>query len=446
MTNKLTNYLLNQLKIEDVHTIEVAKKSFSSIIVKAFGMIIGFAVSIYVARNIGAEGVGVLALSNKIIQLLITLGLLGMTQIIIKEVAIAYNKNNFQHVKNVMNTAYWISGSITFVISIILILISPWLANVVFDEPRLKYPLIVFAIVLLPQVMSRIFSSGLIGYKKIWQSNLVQNTLSVFVTAIVLLFLWVLNFKLNVNNVALSYALGRITVTLIVGIYWLSLNKYDYKAEWIGKRIIKTSLPLFLVAVSGVIINQFDVLILGLVGGSEEVGLYSVASRLSLLTIIFLQVANSSISPKIAALYSENKKKELELMIQKTTKILAFLGLVPLVIFILFGSNILYIWGSGFDKAYFILLILSIGQFINTASGSVGKILIMSGNEVLESKITIFFASWGIIQSLIMGCIFGIYGVAISQAINISAINIVKAFYIYKKLKIDIFGFSNYNN
>ena len=44
----------------DVHTLEVVKKSISSIIVKLLGVIIVIGLSVFLARTIGAEGLGLI--------------------------------------------------------------------------------------------------------------------------------------------------------------------------------------------------------------------------------------------------------------------------------------------------------------------------------------------------------------------------------------------------
>ena len=100
------------------------------------------------------KGLGIINLSNRIIKILLVVGLLGMRQVIIKEVAIAHNKKDLTHIGNVMHTAVLLNGGITLLLTVIFILLSPWLANEVFNEPKLTYPLIAFLIVITPQIFS----------------------------------------------------------------------------------------------------------------------------------------------------------------------------------------------------------------------------------------------------------------------------------------------------
>jgi O-antigen/teichoic acid export membrane protein len=218
MLKKITSKL-------DIHSLEVVKKSLSSIVVKALGVVFGLGLSIFLGRTIGAEGLGIINLSSRIVSIMILLGLFGMSKVIIKEVAIAHNKKDLDHIANVMHSAYWLNGLIIISLSILLILASPWLANSFFEEPKLTYPLIIAFVVMTPQVFSRIFSSGLIGLGKIWQSNLVDQALSVCLTSVLVCITWLFVQELSVNMVATCYAIGRVGVTISVGLYWKKIYK-----------------------------------------------------------------------------------------------------------------------------------------------------------------------------------------------------------------------------
>ncbi|UBM62464.1 oligosaccharide flippase family protein [Candidatus Sulfidibacterium hydrothermale] len=427
---KKSKYLLKKL---DIHTSEVLRKSFTSTIIKIVGMIAGLTVSIFLGRTIGAEGIGIINLSNRIINILIIISLLGMRQVIIKEVAIAHNHKNWKHIGDVMYSSYFLNGIIAIVLSLLLILLAPWIAAKIFNKPQLTYPLIIFLIVLTPQVFSRIFSAGLIGFRKIWQSILVDQTLSITITGILLLLFWLLKFKINIITVAIVYAIGRLVVTLTIGLYWNKVCECNKKKRLIVRKLTKTSIPLFFVAITGVIQNNGDILILGYFGSVKEVGLFSVAARLALMTSFILQITNAAVAPKIAALYEKNKIKELEKMIQQTTKGLFIIGLLPLLIFLLFGRNILSLWGKEFEDAYAILIILGIAQFINIASGAVGLILVMTGNEIIRSKISYFTLALNILLLFILTKFYGVYGAAIATAFTITILNVINIVFVRKK-------------
>lgn len=404
-------------------------------------MIIGLMVSVFIGRTIGADGLGIINLANRIVNILIIIGLLGIQQVIIKEVAIARDKRDFIHIGNVMYTAYWINGGFTLVISVILILLTPLMANHVFNEPRLTYPLMIALVAMTPQVFSRVFSAGLVGYRKIWQSNLVEQTLSIVVTGITLIIFWLIKGNITVNLVATCYAIGRVVVTFSVGMYWRSLYHHRAKRQFIAKKLMKISLPLLMVTATGIIMANFDVIILGGFTSSDEVGLYAVAARIALLTSFFLQISNAAISPKFAALFQSGKIDEMEKMAQQVTKGLGFIGFVPFIISVIAGKYILSIWGGEFTEAYFILIILSFGQFINIGTGSVGTLLAMTGHEKILFSISLTFLLISIGLSFLLTHYYKSLGLAIAVSFTIIAINIVRMLMVKKYLGINIVTF-----
>lgn len=430
----MIKFFRNKFSLLDIHTTEVIVKSASSTLVKIGGMIIGLGVSIFLGRTLGADGLGIINLSNQTATLVIAFCLLGMRQVVIKEVAIGHNRKNWQHIGNVMYSAYWINGIITLLVSVVLILLAPWLSENVFNDSRLTIPLSIAFAVLTPQVFSRIFSSGLIGFHKIWQSNLADQTLSFGVIGVILLFMWIINYEITIITAAIVYAIGRIAVMITLGLYWKSLTRYKGKNKYIGNILLKTALPLLLVTSTAVIASNASTIILGWLVDTKQVGLYTVAARIALLTSFFLQVSNASISPKIAEMYAAGKSREMEKMIQQVTKGLGLIGLFSFLLFVVFGKFILGLWGSEFIEAYWILIILSAGQIVNIATGASGLTLIMCGFEKTQSRISIFSVLLNIPLNIVLIYLYGAMGAALATAISLASENVLKVIYAYKKV------------
>ena len=425
----MTSNILNKIKSLDKHTIEVFKKSFSAAVIKVIGMFLGLAVSVYLGRVLGPEGLGIINLSTRIINIVLAIVFLGMNQVIIKEVAISYSKNDNEHIGNVMKSSYWLNGLFSLIISVFLILLSPTIAEKVFNKPDLTYPLIIALLVLTPQLFTMVFSAALVGYKKIWQSNLFTQTLSIGICALNLLLLYALNKEITINIVAACYAIGRVFATVFSGFYWNSLFVNKNNSRLIINKLLKTSLPLFIVSLSSIIATKFDIIVLGLFEDSKAVGLYSVASMIAFITSFFLIVSNSALAPKIATLFKDNRIKELEKMVQTITKGLTIIAGTQLLVVILFGKYILNIWGYEFIDAYWALVILSFGQFINISTGAAGLILVMTNNEKIQTKISITTVIIAACMWIILIPTFGIIGAATATSFIVIYENLLRVFY-----------------
>ncbi|HET8573278.1 MAG TPA: flippase [Edaphocola sp.] len=428
-----------QLKKLDVHTLEVVKKSGSATIVKMLGMIAGLLVSVALGRILGADGLGIINLSNQIVTIVLVFCMLGTSQVIIKEIAIARNKEKFLRINDIINSAYILNGLVTVFVSVVLILLAPWIANHFFHNEKMIYPLIVFFIVLTPQIFSRIYSAGLVGYQKIWQSNLVDQTMSISITGVLLLIFYLLNYPITVNLVAVLYAIGRVSVTIFVGIYWQKLKpekKDNGKRELAIQSLLKTGMPLLLVSAALILSGSIDSIMLGWLRNSKEVGIYTVSFRIATLTIFFLQVTTAAISPKIASLYEAGQIGELRKMVQQVTSILTIIGVLSVVLFIFAGKYILSLWGDEFKVGFSALIILSVGQFFNIASGPVGNILAMTNHEKVLRNITVITLLINVVLNFVLIKMYGIIGASIATTFS-TFMNMALCYY-YVKLKLNI--------
>ena len=445
----MISFIRNKISRIDFHTLEVIKNASASTLVKVVGMLAAIFVSIVLGRTLGVEGLGIIGLANRIANLLLVVALLGMPKVLIKEIAIAHNNKNWQHIGNCIRTSYKLNGGISLLVVALFLLLTPFLTQNVFHTPQLTIPLSIAIVMIVPMVFSRIYSSGLIGYRKIWQSNLVEQTLSILVVGILLLVFIQLEIKITLINVAIMYAIGRIIVTLTVGIYWQTIYSSPKKKKMLTSQLLKTAIPLFFVSTSSVVLASSDVIMLGWLSNSKEVGLFTVAARIALLTSFFLQVTNSAVAPKIATLYHKKNIDELEKMIQKVTGGLFFIGIITFFILVFAGKWILGIWGNEFKEAYWILVILGFGQLINLSTGAVGLILIMTGHEKTQSYLSMIFIPLNLFLNFLFISLWGSLGAAIATAITVSGINLVRTILVKQKTGILVFPrlfFNSRNN
>ena len=340
ISQSLKKRMFNLKSFLDPHTLEVLKKSVSSMLVKIAGMVVGLIISIFIGRMLGPEGLGIINLSNKIAELLIVLTMFGFNNVIIKNVAIAHNNDN-KKIASTIYTATIFNGILAFIVAGIGYYSASFLSVNVFNEPSLKIPLTLAILAIVPQTYSRIFASGLNGFGKIWQSNLVNEALSAWVVGLGILCLIFFKIEITLINVALLYAIGRFIVFSSITFYWKSIFKYKVKKEFLLKPMIKMAFPLLLVAGTSIIASNSDVLMLGWLSNSKEVGIYTVAARLALLVSLFLQISNSAISPKLASMYANKNLNEMKVLVNRVTTGLLIIAIVFLAVFVFSGEFML---------------------------------------------------------------------------------------------------------
>nr|WP_319569936.1 oligosaccharide flippase family protein [uncultured Draconibacterium sp.] len=420
----------------DIHTLEVLKKSSITSIVRGSGMMLNMVISIVLGRLLGPEGLGIINLSNQLAIVLLMIIMLGFPTAILKEVAIAHSRKNWDHVQSVIKTSFKINYSFAFIIVSSALLLIPFFVANIFEEPRLKTPLTIAITATLFQVASRIFAAGINGYGKIWQSSLVDQTLSLLVVFTGIGILYLLNLPVTIISIAWLYAIARAVVALTIGIYWRKIRPPSQQSNFIPKQLLKVALPLLFVQATNTIASSIDTVMIGTFLDAEAVGLYSVAIRIAFVSSFFLQVTSSVIGPKIASMYANNQIKELAQTITKVTTGLFSIALIFLIGIIIGGNQILNLWGLEFKNAYWPLIILTVGQFVAISSGATGSILSLCGQERSFGKLTLSSAIINVVLNIILIKLWGIAGAALATATTKIIINIVGIMLVKKRVGI----------
>jgi O-antigen/teichoic acid export membrane protein len=431
--NKLKKFLTKKANLDD-QTLEVLEKAFSSVIVKVIGMATSLFVSVFLAKNLGAKGLGVINISSTIINVILVITMFGFKDVIVKNIAIANDNGDKKKIRDTLRTATVFNGSISTILTLIILLLVPFLSLKVFEEPELEIPLYIAVAMVVPQTFSRVYAAALNGFKKIWQSSLVDEVLSVIIVGIGLQVLLVLNIEINLVNVAILYGIGRIIVTSSIVIYFKSIFKDKENRELVLKPMLKMGFPLLLAAGSYTIISSADKLMLGWIADARQVGLYSVAMRLVFLPKFFLLASNMAISPNIASLFSENRLKELQALIKKVSLALFLVASFFLLLYGFLGGQILGIWGEEFKEVYAVLLVLFFGQFINISTGCVGQSLVMCGYEKIYGYISLVAMVLNVVLNFILITYCGIMGAAIATTIVIVIESITRLWVLNKKI------------
>lgn len=200
--------------------------------------------------------------------------------------------------------------------------------------------------------------------------------------------------------------------------------------------------PLLLVSSTSIIASNADTIMIGWLTNVENVGLYSVAARIALLTSFILQVTNSAISPRLAYMFADNKLEEAQQMVKQVSIGLSIVATLFLLLVIVLGKPALSIWGVEFIIAYFPLLILCIGQYVNISTGCAGLLLVMCDQEKLLGKISLVSLLFNLCLNIVLIKYYGIVGAATATAIALAGENIVKVIMAKRKTGILSMPFS----
>ena len=177
-------------------------------------------------------------------------------------------------------------------------------------------------------------------------------------------------------------------------------------------------------------------LIIGLFLSTDQVAFYYTGFILANLTSFLITMANNLVSNKISILYADNQFKSILSLNLNVVKFLFSFSLLVLIIYIFFGEFILSFWGDEYVKySYLVLIILTIGELINSIGGSTGLIISICDLEKKGFYITIIGALLNILLQFILIQRYGLIGAALATSISVISYNTMKYYIVLKKLK-----------
>lgn len=415
---------------------EIFKGSLLVFITKVGATVIGLITSVIVARWYGAEVVGVVALISSYLSIIALPAILGTDTSVLRLIPEQITKYSHLSAFNLYKKTRYLVIVLSLIIGIILALFSSFIAEGVFKAPELTYFFMAASILLVFRSLQQFSNQGLRAVNKINAFAFIQVLMPV--TNLILLVILTYYFYDLYNPVYIQFFLfvfiAIIGLVIINKAFKEKIEEQDITENVSYKTILGISFPMFLTSSMLVIIGQLATIMIGMFRSAEDVGYYAIALRISTLTTFVLMAINTVVAPKFSALFNEGKIDDLFYVARKSTKLI-FWSVLPLIlIFVFFGKwIIMMLYGPDFEVSYYLLLILSIGLFINAISGSVGYFMNMCGFEK-QFRNTMLIS---LVASLLLNLLFipslGVYGAAIVTTIIQVLWNLALTFFIYNK-------------
>lgn len=408
------------------------KKGGRAFGVRVIGAVAAFGVNIYLARLLGADGFGLFSLSITVISILAVFNKFGLDSIALREIAKDRDAASNGHARAVFSPIARLILPSSIILSVIIILFSPWISEVAFNKPQLSSVLSSMAPILVYLTFGYLLCEGMKAIHHTEAGIFFQTTL-LPIGFISIAFCFQQDYVEEPGNAALIYSITALLVLTLSNHHWRKITsafKVGIDSSW--KSILRKGFPLLLISSGGLLMAWTDVIILGIFESEASIGIYTAASKVALVTSLLLVSINAIVAPKFSHLYSTGKLDILEKLAKQTTRLVTFLIIVPTAIFLVYPETILSIFGPGFVKGDNVLMILTLGQFVNVACGSVGYMLVMTNNEFTMRNIILGAALVNVALSLVLVATMGMVGVAISTAVSIALWNILALLFVRK--------------
>lgn len=415
---------------------------FRAFSVKVGGVGLNFLFSLMLARMLGAKGSGVYFLGVTIVNITATLARLGFDNAALKYAAVAFDDRDRSSMASLYRqSAGWLLAS-----SLLLVLLlwfwGPYLPLGGSSEESFRAILPTMLIAVFPMtfllVQGEFFKAiGQPGTATFVQTGAVPSVL-------VLGALWLFwTGEATTESFALLFAVACITGLVVASLYWLRC----YPGTWLTpghfdtRTIFRTGLPLLMVASMNMIMGWTDIVVLGIWSDAKTVGIYSIATRTATLTSLILLAVNSVTAPRFATLHASGRLAELDRLARRSAAAMTLAALPVVLTLVFFPDWILHFFGYDFTEGANFLRLLSLGQFVNVAVGSVGYLLMMTGHERVMRNIVAVSAVLNLVGNLLLVPHFGGIGAACSTAGALALLNLTAFYFVLKKLNVNTLSY-----
>jgi O-antigen/teichoic acid export membrane protein len=362
----------------------LVKGATGTFVLRVCSTIVLFAVSVVLARLLGAAGYGAYANGRAWLRLLAVAATLGFPGLLVRQTAIYRAEASWGLFRGMLRFSNLVVMASSFVLMAGGALVGRLLLGS--DDQATMLHTLWIALLALPFVaIIQLQEATICGYGRIILGQL-PGTLFRPTLFLVTVGAAYLVFDLDLTAPLVMFLQVLVVVaTVVLGTYWLwkliSTTAVQSAVQYRPGEWLSTALPLLFVTGMYVVTGRSGLVMLAAMKGAEEAGVYRAVLSGAELILFPMFAVSKPFQPLVAALYAKGEKDQLQRIVTKWTR-MAFLISVPLALgFIGWGDTFLKVFGPDFSKGHGALSILSTGRIICVGSGMVALLLNMSGHQ-----------------------------------------------------------------
>jgi len=354
--------------------------------------VLGFFITMYTARYLGATGFGILSLALSITGIFAVFSDLGLSTLMIRDVARDKSLTD-RYVTNVSILKILLAG-LTFGLVALTVTV-------------LGYPKLISTVIYLITV-STVLNAFATVLTAVFQANEKMEYMSVnYILTGVLLTVGTaigIYYGLDVVYFAYVYVVSSLFVlipTTIIYLWKFSLPELELDLSF-WRPVLKEAWPF---GVTGLLVNIYywvDSVILSVLIGTEVVGWYNAAYKLIVVILFIPSVLNMTIFPVMSRLYVKSEDS-LRYVYEKYFKYMAIIA-IPMGVgtTLLANKIILLIFGSQYTPSVVALQILIWSSVIIFLSGAFTILVQTSNKQMVVTQITAVNVVLNVVLNLIL--------------------------------------------
>jgi O-antigen/teichoic acid export membrane protein len=388
------------------------------------------ALSLLLARGLGADGAGAYLYAATIAALLVTIARSTLEHPLMRASATADSAPRASEYRaHLTGVAVTLSVTIGVPLTLLALLAAALLTTSDLGVRDGGAALGIMAWSIVPLTLAGALAAVQYGAKRAALGTLLQSLAhptGVLTVAAALALAGVM----TVTGLALTHTL----VAIAIALGGLALTR-GARPPLALRRLILNAAPIFLgIGVMNQVLEHSGTLMLGLYSSASDVGLYAIARRITFASSLILIAVSSVIGPRFARYHANHDLAALQGAARRGTRALLWLAILITLPLVLLRDPILASFGNEFAEASTVMIILAAAQFVALATGPVAQLLMMTGNERLHWRAVIIAAALNVLLNLALIPTLGGIGAALSATIAITTKNALAYLYVRQRL------------
>lgn len=386
---------------------------------------ISYVLQLVLGRLLGPTAYGLYAVGWNLLLIIGLLASLGLEHGVIR-FGVDLAKEDGRRLRRVTARSLEIAALAGAVAAVGLWLLSPWLAESVFDKPELRSVLGIMAAALLFMPALRVAAAGLRGALRMVPNVIAEDLVQPLVNLVLFLVFWTLGWHLLGAVVAtdISFAVALLVALFFLARLWRSRSEPLEEFEVVGSReLMLFSLPAAMAGLLALVTMWIDRLLVAYFLSAADTGVYQAASQVAFIFILILNSFNGIFAPLISGHFAAGRKEELNDLYKVSTKWGLYLALPVFLVIMVAPDEVL---GVLLDSRYVAgalpLVVLSIAQLVNLATGAVGFILVMGGRQNSWLVLSGVALALNVGASLVLIPRHGLMGAAVAALLSIAGL------------------------
>lgn len=400
------------------------------LIVKLFAALMSFGLNIILVRRLGVEDSGAFFYFQSLLMSMVVVTTMGLQTPIVR--CVAQNMTGTHKGIGILRGTCITVIVMSFLVAMSLVFVKNTIGVIPFSNSVLH----TFLMTLFLYSISVILFSYNQGKGYYVESVLFQSLFSNLI-----LFIFILSFKLDIEGVVRVYCFSMLLSVLVQSIiinYRDKKLKHNFmKDEYDYKHLVSIAIPCFILVVIERIVPLINQTVLGNRLGSDAIAEFSVLIKIVGVVALFISAINVVIARKIAIAYKNGELDEIQQLVSKCLKFFILVSVTFITIIIFYGENLLKIFDDTFVQLKVALLICSIGQVVNILTGSVSQLLLMTGNEKqMRNSILIGFSLFSL-SLMIFSSDFSVVKASVCFLVYMSSSNLFAWYMVRKQIGIN---------